>query len=200
MRLVGLKLKGTNAGVSRRACGSTARRRRSWHHAHTRPLSGFRPGDEEGSVEFRVLKDGKGLTTLSLQVTGLLPLSFWRGAARLLTCSPLETSSYPNDHSYICYALEDISPELLTVVEDIGSFPAKPLQDTLTRILKRFARALGGDDDEDEPESQAIDEDDSGSEAGVEGYDFDQLEYGAHGRGSEDPKVLAALKRYATHL
>ncbi|KAH7100349.1 hypothetical protein BKA62DRAFT_706762 [Auriculariales sp. MPI-PUGE-AT-0066] len=136
---------------------------------------GFRSGDEEGSVEFKVLHDGTTLTTLSLQVT--------------------ETSSYPNDHSYICFALDDVSAELLTVVEDIGTYPSKPLQDTLTRILRKFARILNGDA---EDETQMDEDDDSGSEAGVEGlddFDHHDLEFAAHGRGSEDVNVLAILKR-----
>ncbi|KZW01474.1 hypothetical protein EXIGLDRAFT_717897 [Exidia glandulosa HHB12029] len=138
-------------------------------------LKGFRQGDEEGSVEFRVIRDGDTLMQLSLQIT--------------------DTSSYPNDHNYICFALDDIEPDLLPVIEAIGTYPSKPLDVTVPRILKHLARALSGGAPEDEPASQQL-EDDSGSEAGVEGYeDYDGDMFASQGTQIDSTATMRALKR-----
>ncbi|EJD40876.1 hypothetical protein AURDEDRAFT_115746 [Auricularia subglabra TFB-10046 SS5] len=137
-------------------------------------LKGLRQGDEEGSVEFRVIHDGATLTSLSLTVT--------------------DTSSYPNDHSYICFALDDIPPDLLPVVEAIGTYPSKPLDATLTRILRSLALAASGQTSQDE-DSQSLQDD--GSEAGVEGldaYDEDYM-FISQNSGPDDSAIQSALKR-----
>lgn len=135
----------------------------------------LRQGDEEGSLEFRILHDGATLTSLSLQV--------------------MDTSSYPKDHTYICFALDDVAPNLLPVVEAVGTYPPKPIDQTITRILKSLALALAGGAPEDEPSSQMI-EDDSGSETGVDGFDdYDGDMYASQAIQSDSWETSTALKR-----
>ena len=68
----------------------------------------------------------------------------------------LDTSSYPNDHSYICFALDDVAPNLLPVVEAVGAYPSKPLDATVNRMCKSLALALAGGAPEEQPASQPL--------------------------------------------
>lgn len=81
----------------------------------------------------------------------------------------LDTSSYPKDHT--CYAYsegsDDAHETVAEVLENVASASAKPLKETITRLVNALASALGlcdddmnDEDDEDDP----VDEDHYGHE------------------------------------
>jgi len=107
----------------------------------------------------------------------------------------LDTSAYPKDHTYICFALDDVQPALSRAIEQIGSYSPKTLEDTIKKILKDFARALNGHPQESQ-DSQPV-HDDSESE---DGYDDD---IGAQFGGltwHNNLAVTSALKRQVVFI
>ncbi|KAG8837202.1 hypothetical protein FRC18_009828 [Serendipita sp. 400] len=113
---------------------------------HGVQIKGLRSGDDEGSVEFTLMYDGDPISKPLLLIT--------------------DTSSYPSEHTCLAYDQQDDAHETVSeVLENVSSSSAKPLKDTVVRLVNSVASALGfrdDEDDEDDEEMEVDDEEDDG--------------------------------------
>lgn len=150
----------------------------------SRLLSALRPGDEEGSVEMTIAKNGKTLISLHLLID--------------------ESSSYPREHAFYSFAHEaDIPPHLLEVVESIPSLSPKPLDATIRSLLASIAASLSAGNfispeeayNESQPDEPTQD-DGSESDGGENYYDDGDYELGLTQDPSlSQPELFESLKK-----
>ncbi|KAF8484084.1 hypothetical protein JB92DRAFT_3085748 [Gautieria morchelliformis] len=77
-------------------------------------------GDEEGSIEIKIFRDGKHFIAVNLLID--------------------DTSSYPLDHTFLAFALDaDIPPHLLKVLESVSNLTPEPIVDTVKNLLVTLA-------------------------------------------------------------
>ena len=83
----------------------------------------LRGGDEEGSIELTVLREGQHLVFLNLLID--------------------DTASYPREHTFYSFAQDaDIPPHVLEVVEKMPFASPKSLADTVTSFLAGIAASF----------------------------------------------------------
>ncbi|KAF9266711.1 hypothetical protein L218DRAFT_895759 [Marasmius fiardii PR-910] len=124
--------------------------------AHGLKLTKFRSGDEDGSFEAYVsTTGGESIVAVNFLVS--------------------DTSDYPKDHSYFAHSLESNPPtNIQDVVENISTFPAQSISETVENMLSNLSKAMTTGDATMDSESEDDDEE------GYEAYDVDDEFEGAH--------------------
>ncbi|KAF9788386.1 hypothetical protein BJ322DRAFT_1002310 [Thelephora terrestris] len=109
---------------------------------HNHRLNRLRSGDDEGSVEFVILRANHHLVTINLLAS--------------------DTSDYPESHQFYAFALEanGIPDYVATVIQGITDRPSRTLQETIRRLFFDLARAESQGESSDEHEEETSDEDD----------------------------------------
>lgn len=82
-------------------------------------------GEDEGSILCEIVKavSGQHILTVSMVVP--------------------DTSEYPSDHSFICFAQDpNVPPQLLEVLQDASDFGSRTIHDMLTRLLASLSKKL----------------------------------------------------------
>lgn len=119
----------------------------------------LRPGDEEGSVEFAILKADQHLVTVNLLVSGKRDCVYLQGPITT-TYWPLDTSDYPESHQFYAFALEadGLPDHVPAVIEGIADRPPRTLEETIRRLTLDLARAESQGESSDEDEEETSDE------------------------------------------
>ncbi|EKM50995.1 uncharacterized protein PHACADRAFT_151428 [Phanerochaete carnosa HHB-10118-sp] len=146
---------------------------------HGLRLQTIETGEDEGSILCEVVKSVGGQHVLTLNM--VVP----------------DTSEYPNDHSFICFAQDqNVPPPLLEVLQDASDLGSRSIQDMLSKILASLSKKLVPNVGSSSPEGDLTDgsdvaDDDSVDEGHFEDDDFNQYGLAAIKAGSDfDASVL----------
>ncbi|GJE90635.1 hypothetical protein PsYK624_067790 [Phanerochaete sordida] len=146
-------------------------------------LQSIESGEDEGSIVCEIVKSLSGLHVLTLNM--VVP----------------DTSDYPTQHSFICFAQDEtVPPPLLEVLQDASDFGSRSIRDMLSKLLtsisKRLvtkARPLSPDPDlSDGSDAADLDASDDGSVD--EGHFYDDDDYNQYGLASVKTSVEFDMK------